>query len=84
MKEEKDFLKFKVFVGSLLILFTDSKNIFFCSPLQSQDADSEEDVGEGSQFMKLAKKITIKTLHKSRSNQYSHPVYKHWKITNEL
>lgn len=34
---------------------------------KSQDADSEEDVGEGSQFMKLAKKITIKTLHKSSS-----------------
>ncbi|XP_051892360.1 claspin [Pristis pectinata] len=34
---------------------------------KSQEADSEEEVGEESQFMKLAKKITIKALHKSSS-----------------
>ncbi|XP_041069498.1 claspin isoform X2 [Carcharodon carcharias] len=34
---------------------------------QSQDAGSEEEVGEDSQFMKLAKKITVKTLQKGSS-----------------
>ncbi|XP_072404489.1 claspin isoform X1 [Chiloscyllium punctatum] len=34
---------------------------------QSQDAGSEEEVGEDSQFMKLAKKITVKTLQKGIS-----------------
>ncbi|XP_069752245.1 claspin [Narcine bancroftii] len=34
---------------------------------KSQEADSEEDVGDESHFMKLAKKITIKALHKSGS-----------------
>ncbi|XP_038655958.1 claspin [Scyliorhinus canicula] len=34
---------------------------------QSQDAGSEEEVGEDSQFMKLAKKITVKALQKGSS-----------------
>ncbi|XP_048469044.1 claspin isoform X2 [Rhincodon typus] len=36
---------------------------------QSQDAGSEEEVGEDSQFMKLAKKITVKTLQKGISTE---------------